>query len=120
VLEECFRLVDAGLASPADVDTAIRDGLALRWSFMGPFETSDLNAPGGISDYVQRYEPGFIKQFESQKTRVSWNGALIEKIDAYRRKHVPLEQIGNRQKWRDRRLMLLAAHKRQASRDIGD
>jgi L-gulonate 3-dehydrogenase len=120
VLEECFRLVDAGLVSPADIDIGIREGLALRWSFMGPFETSDLNAPGGISDYAQRYEPGFIKQFETQKTRVAWNGELIKTVDAYRRKHVPLDKIASRQQWRDRRLMALAAHKRQASKEIGD
>ena len=39
-----------------DVDIGIRDGLALRWSFMGPFETIDLNAPGGVRDYVERYQ----------------------------------------------------------------
>ena len=32
-----------------DLDKCIKDGLGLRWSFMGPFETIDLNAPGGIS-----------------------------------------------------------------------
>ncbi len=46
LMEECFRLVADGVASAEDVDIGIRDGLALRWSFMGPFETIDLNAPG--------------------------------------------------------------------------
>jgi L-gulonate 3-dehydrogenase len=120
VLEECFRLVSMGLVEPADIDTSIRDGLALRWSFMGPFETSDLNAPGGIVDYAARYEPGFIKQFESQTTRVGWSGETLDKINTYRRKHVPLGEIAARQSWRDRRLMALAAHKRQAARDHGE
>ena len=56
LLEEAFRLVDEGYASAEDVDIGIRDGLALRWSFMGPFETIDLNAPAGVRDYVERYE----------------------------------------------------------------
>jgi L-gulonate 3-dehydrogenase len=120
VLEECFRLVEAGLVSAADADIGIREGLALRWSFMGPFETSDLNAPGGITDYAHRYEPGFIKQFETQKTRVPWNGAVLKQVDDYRRKHVPLDKMAQRQAWRDKRLMALAAHKRQAARDIGE
>jgi 3-hydroxyacyl-CoA dehydrogenase len=47
LLEEAFRLVADGCASIEDVDVGIRDGLALRWSFIGPFETIDLNAPGG-------------------------------------------------------------------------
>ena len=48
LLEEAFRLVDQGYAGVEDVDVGIRQGLALRWSFMGPFETIDLNAPGGV------------------------------------------------------------------------
>ena len=56
LLEECFRLVADGIATPEDVDVGIRDGLALRWSFMGPFETIDLNAPGGVRDYAERYQ----------------------------------------------------------------
>ena len=45
LLEEAFRLVEQGYAGVEDVDVGIREGLALRWSFMGPFETIDLNAP---------------------------------------------------------------------------
>ncbi|MGL4488935.1 MAG: 3-hydroxyacyl-CoA dehydrogenase family protein, partial [Rhizobiaceae bacterium] len=120
VLEECFRLVDQGLATVEDIDASIRDGLALRWSFMGPFETADLNAPGGIEDYVSRYQPGFIKQFETQKTRVDWSGSALEKIATERRSKYKVEEILARQSWRDTRLMSLAAYKRKASRDLGD
>ena len=49
LLQEAFRLVADGYASCEDVDIALREGLALRWSFMGPFETIDLNAPGGAA-----------------------------------------------------------------------
>ena len=56
LLEEAFRLVADGYASAEDVDVAMREGLALRWSFMGPFETIDLNAPGGVRDYAERYQ----------------------------------------------------------------
>ena len=37
LLEEAFRLVANGFANTEDVDIGIREGLALRWSFMGPF-----------------------------------------------------------------------------------
>ena len=47
LLSEAFRLVEDGVCSAADVDTAIADGLGLRWSFIGPFETIDLNSPRG-------------------------------------------------------------------------
>ncbi len=56
LLEEAFRLVADGVAGVEDIDIGLRDGLALRWSFMGPFETIDLNAPGGVRDYAERYQ----------------------------------------------------------------
>jgi L-gulonate 3-dehydrogenase len=38
----------ARLRLAEDLDHTVKDGLGLRWSFMGPFETIELNAPGGI------------------------------------------------------------------------
>lgn len=55
LLAEAFRLVRDGIATPADVDACVAQGLGARWSFMGPFETIDLNAPGGLTDYVERF-----------------------------------------------------------------
>ena len=55
LVAEAFRLVADGVVSPADLDATVKHGLGLRWSFMGPFETIDLNAPGGVADYCARY-----------------------------------------------------------------
>ena len=63
LLEEAFRLVEQGYAGVEDVDIGIREGLALRWSFMGPFETIDLNAPGGVRDYADRYQGIYSRIF---------------------------------------------------------
>ena len=64
--------------------SAIRDGLALRWSFMGPFETIDLNAPGGVRDYVARYHGIYERLFEEQTRRADWHGPALDKIEADR------------------------------------
>src|SRR3546814_2260287 len=45
LLNEAWALFDAGVASAADIDRTVSEGLGMRWSFMGPFETIDLNAP---------------------------------------------------------------------------
>ncbi len=119
LLEEAFRLVDKGYASIEDVDIGIREGLALRWSFMGPFETIDLNAPGGIRDYVKRYEDAYSQIFASSQWRSDWSGPVLDKIEASRRERLPADKLAQRQAWRDRRLMALAAHKRRSERDIG-
>ncbi len=49
LLSEAMRLVGEGYVSPEDLDKTIAHGLGLRWSFMGPFATIELNAPGGVA-----------------------------------------------------------------------
>lgn len=119
LLEEAFRLVADGYATPEDIDVGIREGLALRWAFMGPFETIDLNAPGGVRDYVERYQGIYAKLFPQMQRRVDWAGDVLKTVEAERRARVPKENLGKRQAWRDRRLIALAAHKRAAEKKIG-
>jgi hypothetical protein len=40
------RLVEDGYVTPQYLDKTLKDGLGLRWSFMGPFETIELNGAG--------------------------------------------------------------------------
>ena len=120
LLEEAFRLVADGYASIEDVDIGLREGLALRWSFMGPFETIDLNAAGGVRDYVERYQHIYERLFPSMQRRVDWAGPVIETIEADRRGKLAASDLGRRSVWRDRQLMALAAHKRRMRRDLGD
>ncbi|QEN85445.1 3-hydroxyacyl-CoA dehydrogenase [Labrys sp. KNU-23] len=119
LLEEAFRLVADDIASVEDIDIGLRDGLALRWSFMGPFETIDLNAPGGVRDYAERYQGIYANIFPSVQYRVDWAGPVMERIEAERSALLPRDKLGDRQKWRDRQLMALRAHKRKAAKDIG-
>jgi L-gulonate 3-dehydrogenase len=119
LLEEAFRLVADGYASVEDVDVGIREGLALRWSFMGPFETIDLNAPGGVKDYCERYQQIYSRLFPSMQRRVDWAGAVMQTVEKERRAKLPAADLLKRHAWRDRRLMALTAHKRKAAKDIG-
>lgn len=116
LLHEAFRLVAEGYASTEDIDIGLRDGLGLRWSFMGPFETIDLNAPGGIRDYVARYGPAYERIAKDQHP-VAWKGALLDLLERDRTQLLPREKLTERQHWRDRRLMALIAHKRAVARD---
>ena len=119
LLEEAFRLVEQGYAGVEDVDVGIREGLALRWSFMGPFETIDLNAPGGRARLRRALSGHLFRHFRSSQWRVDWSGPVMDKVESERRKRLAADQLGERQAWRDRRLMALAAHKRWADKDIG-
>lgn len=118
LLHEAFRLVADGYAGVEDIDACLRDGLALRWSFIGPFETIDLNAPGGVRDYVARYGPAFARMAEGV-TPIDWTKTALDTVEAQRRELLPQDGLAARTAWRDRRLMALAAHKQQAERDIG-
>ena len=118
LLEEAFRLVANGHASVEDVDIGIREGLALRWSFMGPFETIDLNAPGGVRDYVERYESIYKRLHAEMQDHADWAGPVLNEIEAERRKRLPAGELAERQAWRDRRLMALAAHKRRMAKEL--
>lgn len=119
LLEEAFRLVADGYCTVEDVDIGIREGLALRWSFMGPFETIDLNAPAGVRDYVVRYQQIYERLFPSMQRRVDWAGSVLGTVETQRRERLPADRLADRQRWRDRRLMALLRHKRNAARDIG-
>lgn len=82
VLDEAFALVEQGIASPEDIDIAMRDGLARRWVFMGPFETIDLNAPGGVADFMDRYGPAYERIGSQRPSRPSWTGRLRAQLIA--------------------------------------
>ena len=89
LLHEAFRLVAEGYASPEDVDAGICKGIGLRWAFMGPFETIDLNAPGGVRDYVNRYEGLYQTLAQSQSVPVRWSGELLDRLEAERSRRLP-------------------------------
>jgi len=120
LVEEAMKLVAAGICTAEEVDIGLKDGLALRWCFAGPFEVGDLNAPGGIRDYVVRYKNVFDSVLASALPRPDWTGPVLDEIEQSRRLRLLAEEIPHRQRWRDRRLMALVRHKKEASETIGD
>ena len=120
LLNEAFRLVNEGYATAEAVDAGIKDGLALRWSFMGPYETIDLNAPGGVRDYVQRYGATLAQIHSTQHNTVALTPEKLDAVEAELRHRHPAAELAERQRWRDRRLAALIAHKRNAGTTIGE
>lgn len=45
VAREVYWLLENGVASPEDIDIAMKDGLGFRWAFIGPLKTNDF---GGL------------------------------------------------------------------------
>ena len=120
LLHEAFRLVDGGYASCEDVDRAIKDGLSHRWSFIGPFETGDLNAPNGIRDYCTKFGDLIERVGRTQTENADFRGLLLDELEGQRRELLPADSLADRTAWRDRRLMELAVHKKHMADTLGD
>ena len=116
LLNEAWALFEDGYASAADIDATVAHGLGLRWSFMGPFETIDLNAPGGVADYAERLGPLYHSVAQDRTEPRPWSDELVGRVAAERRGALPGEALADRRAWRDGRLMRLVAHK-QAQKD---
>jgi L-gulonate 3-dehydrogenase len=116
LLAEAFRLAGEGVVSPQDLDKTLKDGLGLRWSFLGPFETIELNAPGGIADYCNRYT-GFYRSLCQDPARPSvWDKDNVSRILEAWGGTPSTETLAHRSAWRDKRLAALRAHKNSQSK----
>jgi L-gulonate 3-dehydrogenase len=113
LLGEAFRLVAHDVCEVGDVDAAIAEGLGLRWFFMGPFETIDLNAPGGIADYCAKLGPMYHELAKEQAVARPWDAGLVAKIEGQRRRWLAQDRLAERRGWRDRILAALVLAKRQ-------
>ncbi|MFN0154345.1 MAG: 3-hydroxyacyl-CoA dehydrogenase [Gaiella sp.] len=118
LLAEAWQLVADGYVSVDDVDRTVRDGLGLRWSFMGPFETIDLNAPGGLGDYARLYGRN-LQALVRDRRYGELEDALIDTVEAERRAIIPRDELAARQAWRNRRLARLAAHRKTVETEEG-
>jgi L-gulonate 3-dehydrogenase len=113
LLSEAMRLVGEGFVSAEDLDKTIRDGLGLRWAFMGPFETIELNAPGGIPDYCARYGETLYRTSARPVTPDVWGKDNVARAVESWGKAPSSADILRKQRWRDDRIAALVAHKKQ-------
>src|SRR5471030_673648 len=112
VLREAYCLLRDGVASTSDIDRIVRDGLGLRWSVIGPFETADLNSRGGIAEHARRMGPSYKRMGAERGQDDPWTDDLVARATQERRAALPLAQWGDRVAWRDRILMALLKHRR--------
>jgi L-gulonate 3-dehydrogenase len=75
---------------------------------MGPFETIDLNAPGGVADYANRFGTFWHEIAKSRTYEEPWQPELIRKVEDEGRSLLSLDDLASRRAWRDRRLMASA------------
>jgi 3-hydroxyacyl-CoA dehydrogenase len=111
LLSEAFNLVKDGISTAEDIDKAISQGLGLRWSFMGPFQTIHLNAPEGIAGYVERYEKMYREMFN--KPDIDWSSVVKLGLEEELLNLYQLSDREKHEKERDDKLTKLFLHKIQ-------
>jgi L-gulonate 3-dehydrogenase len=111
LLSEAMRLVGEGYITAPDLDKTVSEGLGLRWSFMGPLATIELNAPGGIKDYCARYG-GFYRRLASDPPAPAvWDDANAQKVGAAIGAAPTPAALDAKTAWRNSRLLALRRHK---------
>ena len=109
LLSEAFKLVKDGISSAENIDKAISEGLGLRWSFMGPFQTIHLNAPEGITGYIKRYEGMYKAMFN--KPEIDWSSIVELGLEEELLSLYKLSERDKHEEQRDTKLTKLILHK---------
>ena len=112
LLREAYCLVRDGIVTVEDIDHLVRDGLGLRWSITGPFETVDLNTRGGIASHAEKLGPAYAAMGTERGQHDPWTAELVKKVEAERRVMLPLAGWQERVRWRERKLMALISNRR--------
>ena len=113
LLREAYCLVRDGVAEVEEIDRIMRDGLGLRWSVIGPFETADLNMRGGIRAHARQMGPAYARMGAERGQNDPWTAELVAQVTSARRALLPLAEWGKRVAWRDRALMALLRCRRR-------
>jgi len=79
---EAFHLVNEGVASVADIDTAIAHGPGLRWAVMGPFMNLHLSGGAGGIAHVLAHLGGPIEDWWKDLGAPSMTEELKSKVAA--------------------------------------
>jgi L-gulonate 3-dehydrogenase len=107
VIREALHLVKAGYCSAADVDSAVTQGLGLRWATMGPFETNFLSTRGGYGGFLKAYGPTLASIAEDLAKDFQFDERLGRDIDEQLRQRFGTLDHQDRELSRDRQLIKL-------------
>ncbi len=109
VLREAYRLVEEDVVDVESLEAVMRLGLGPRWALSGPFETAELNTPGGIRAHAARMGPAYARMGETRGETVDWSEELVTRVETQRRGAVPIEGLPARAAWRARAVARLVA-----------
>lgn len=113
ILREAYRLVSEKVIDVEGLDLLVTEGLSPRWALSGPFETAELNTPGGIKGHASRMGSSYRIMGEQRgENDCDWSDDLVAEVDRQRRKILPLDDLPQRRAWREMALSQLIAARR--------
>ena len=106
LIREAIDLVDKGVASPEDVDTAYCRGIGLRSPLIGPFLRMHI-AGEGIEDFLTNFGESYRYRWESMETWTSIPPSAFKAVveGTARMKTVRSKSPDEIRKWRDEMLV---------------
>uniref|UniRef100_D3TM79 3-hydroxyacyl-CoA dehydrogenase n=3 Tax=Glossina morsitans morsitans TaxID=37546 RepID=D3TM79_GLOMM len=111
IINEVWRLVEAGILNVKDIDSVMSDGLGMRYAFLGPLETCHLNAEG-ITNYLERYSKTIHAVSETMGPPPIMDGsAAATEVAKQLEDLVPLDKLPERRLYRDNCLTQLSVLK---------
>jgi 3-hydroxyacyl-CoA dehydrogenase len=118
LIREAVDLVRTGVADVEAVDTTIRDGLGLRWAFMGPFAVANTNADGGVAEYFTRYRGAYHEMWDQLDTSTRFTDDLVAELHRQTTRMLGSDR-GAQRAWRDRTIAAIRAAKAEVPFDGG-
>lgn len=107
VLAEALSLIEKGIVTPDGLDDTMCHGLGRRWTLMGPMATINLNAPGGVVDYLDRYGPTMARLADDAARGEAFTARAAQIVSEVMPAPAAVPSLSNE---RDRRLAALWRH----------
>jgi len=108
VLREAMDLVDKGVATAEDIDTAFCKGAGLRDPFIGPFLRVHL-AGNSVRNFFQRYDQSYKDRLKTMGSWTSFPPSAVDAVigDVNKMKMVSNNTMDELKTWRDNKLIQL-------------
>ncbi|GAB5458792.1 MAG: 3-hydroxyacyl-CoA dehydrogenase [Henriciella sp.] len=116
VINEAMSLVDQGVASVETIDLCMSECLGLRWAFLGPFETMDLNAESGMAQYAASFSSSYHRLGQQLNVASAWSDSAISAVVAHFEKKYDEVSRYDRRKLRDETIAAILGTKASVAR----
>lgn len=115
LLREALLLVRDGVVAPADLDLVVSEGLARRWSVIGPLAVAELNTRGGIVAHAGFMGRAYGRIGLERGQEDPWATDVVQRVAEDLESRFPSSRRDDQVLWRDRELMRLESERRRRS-----